>query len=433
MNGERANWGIMFASEMKHKGIKFSVKPIQGSRLHIYSHSALRTFPYLHELQCFIQGQKDSWTKKYLLDSIGSEKMKGELKVLGLYGFIIGEPITAYHNLLSVADAHQILNVTASLLTQSQTSTLTEFSNFDYLWNVFLLLPTLRIRDDHHKIHRDLQKKAQKNFETLLLSWSPIDSLLWNKVIPAVQTELVKLSKEYREKELEPSCFAFPSTSVSLERQIAMVKFEDSRRDHKSIRTLETNRMYTDFVVNQSSPHQFTDTDLRIIRKEARKLEGTAKIEQRLHDESRIRKITKEEKQKVTKERKRKYDEEIQKKLENVSIITNADLIMKLRGQDLDLQLRKRQKTHPQIIKLSRKAVEKRQLLLKCLNAPSYIEETNDEAASRGVSRTDDIEVEEEKEKEEHQTRSTIFQNIVENSVLDRSTRQRKPQVRMDL
>jgi hypothetical protein len=50
-------------------------KTICGSQLHIYSHSALMSYWNLCELKLFLEEKNNSWTKSYLLMSLGSKAM----------------------------------------------------------------------------------------------------------------------------------------------------------------------------------------------------------------------------------------------------------------------------------------------------------------------------------------------------------------------
>jgi len=80
--GEKTNWGFLFRKQMSAQGTPFSFHPINGSRLHIYSHSALRTYPILRNLRLFIEAQADSWTKRYLLEASLHPNTLSELRLL---------------------------------------------------------------------------------------------------------------------------------------------------------------------------------------------------------------------------------------------------------------------------------------------------------------------------------------------------------------
>lgn len=85
-SGEKANWGELFNHWMDEAGKPWRMKPIDGKRLHIYSHSSLRTYWVLSDIATFVRDRNPSWTKTYLLESLGSQTMVSEMRILGYYG-----------------------------------------------------------------------------------------------------------------------------------------------------------------------------------------------------------------------------------------------------------------------------------------------------------------------------------------------------------
>lgn len=104
VKGEKANWGYQFHYWLKRKNITFHMDPIDGSRLHIYSHTALKIYAHIAHVEEFLLTREESWTKKFLLEACQNSRMNSELRVLALFSFVVGEPFTAYHNLLVVRD-----------------------------------------------------------------------------------------------------------------------------------------------------------------------------------------------------------------------------------------------------------------------------------------------------------------------------------------
>jgi len=349
--GEKANWGAEFKIEMQEKGIRFAFKPIDGSRLHIYSHAALRTYGILPHLLTFIEHQYDSWTKRYLLEAIENPVTLSELRILGLFGYAIAEPFTAHHNLLTVGEAADLTQKTVTFLKLLIDN---PHDSLDFFWTTWEKFPS--IENQPEKRRRNITRfhmKCKEQLQPILHDWCDTDNPRWKNAIEATLRELQKIGEEYLNRRTFGLLSDFVAHNLDVERTFAILKNIDTRKDHRSITNLEATLLYRENILNSKEGteiyKQLTYPDFLNFRKRVRELPPPSQVENRIENELRATKRQKiDEETRKPKEKQIKAQEEALE-LAKIPLYTDPHIVTVLRTKELKEQLKKHRQLFPHI------------------------------------------------------------------------------------
>ena len=365
--GEKVNWGFQFNSQMQKKGIHWKVNPISGSRLHIYSHSALRSYWCLNELKLFLEEKNSSWTKSYLLTSLGSKSMQSEIRVLGYYGYLIAEPITACHNVLTVQDAKTVVQKTCEILSHVLLESY-QVSEKEVLWECLLQTKSVKEHQKPTQIKQIGQNREKFRYylKSILNDWSASDSILLKQVSEEALKELQKIGKEYLEGHISSAIASISAVSTHQERSFAILKNVDTHKKHASTMILEGTLMYRDLVFD--SDLKIEPEDHKIIRKLARTGKKAKDVDKVIQEEVEKKE---EERKKLRKEKDQRKEERKRKRKESllgVALEIDAEKVKRMSGRDLVNQLLLWKEKSPKTkIVLKGSAIERRNRIIQLI------------------------------------------------------------------
>ena len=295
----------------------------------MYSDAALNIYNHISQVKEFLQTREDSWTKSFLLEACVNQRMLSELRILALFSFAIGQPFTAYHNILVVKDCEETLRVTQQLLQSLCKISSPVRNDLELLWNFFECLPSLLLyRKDHCQRLREQKEKMKIKLKQVLLDWNDTDIVLAQKVFLAGEKELTKIGEEYlnekTREELEKGAGNLSATNTDCERSLAGVKCGDTRAKHQSIRTIEAKRLYRNYFIlhkdTSIDPTELSQTDQCEIRRIAREQPAARIRESEIVEVMQAKQEEKMKKIQEKKERKEEYKKKEKERLSQVEL-----------------------------------------------------------------------------------------------------------------
>ena len=166
-----------------------------------------------------------------------------------------------------------------------------------------------------------------------------------------------------------------PSISTDQERVFAKLKVDDSKAKHKSVRTHEAIHMYRETIFEHGNG-DFTPEDMKIIRRLVRKEKPYKEEEKRIREEIAMRDKNKRLKVQQRTERRQVREKNLADALQGVQLEKDVERLQKMKGAQVDLQLKlwKQRKPLEKIRQGGKVGKKKERLLALIMKFPNEAE-----------------------------------------------------------
>ncbi|HJZ10866.1 MAG TPA: hypothetical protein VJ521_01865, partial [Acidobacteriota bacterium] len=356
--GERANWAEYFASyqqkRVPHPGEHFKVEKVDSKRLHVYSHHALRTYPFTAVLRDFVETRSNCWTKHFLAQGLSNERTLSELRVLAVFGYVIGEPFTAWHGRLNVRQSVGLLKAEIAALGDicscPQLTAITR-ERLSAVWSCceanFATTVDQLVLDSKARLRNTLWQRLQPVFG----NWDQLDDRLFALGARAAIAELQKVGSDYLQggalEALPGEIGDMIAHNLTCERHFAQFKVRDTRASHHGVNYLEGLLLYNQLVMNAPSSSalpSLSSEQWQTVRQEARRLPSAKQNEAEAALEAEQKKQKDDELAAAKQQRARQRQERLTAELQGKQCSSDIDQIKRMGKKDLQLQLRLHQR-----------------------------------------------------------------------------------------